>query len=123
MEGTSTSLPTIMQGTATTAIQYLLQNLRVPKVFHGDIFEDVQDWLAQFDRVVEINEWSDAGKLRNVYFSLEDGARTWYENREGFIKSWLEFRRALLEAYTNADCRGRAERALQSRIHLPNERA
>lgn len=74
-------------------------------MFHGDIFEDVEDWLAHFERVAEINKWSDAAKLRNVYFSFEVGAHTWYENREGLIKSWLEFRRALLETYTNADRR------------------
>ncbi|XP_065297086.1 activity-regulated cytoskeleton-associated protein-like [Dermacentor albipictus] len=106
---------------ATTATQYLLQNLRGPKVFHGDIIEDVEEWLAQFDCIAEINQWSDSAKLRNVYFRLEDGTRTWYENREGLIKSWLEFRHALLETRSNADCRERAERALQFRIHLPNE--
>lgn len=104
----------------TTTAYYTLQNPRVPKVFHGSIFEDVDDWLAQFERVANFNGWTDANKLRNVYFSLEDGARTWYENREPF-SSWSEFCRSLVASYASPDRRERAERAIQSRIQMPNE--
>ncbi|XP_049270985.1 uncharacterized protein LOC125758181 [Rhipicephalus sanguineus] len=106
------------EGTATAP--YTLQKPRVPKVFHGSVFEDVEDWLAQFERVADFNGWTDADKMRNVYFSLEDGARTWYENREPF-PSWSVFCRHLLASWANPDRRERAERAIQSRIQMPNE--
>lgn len=99
---------------------YTLQKPRVPKVFRGSMLEDVVDWLAHFERVAAFNEWTDANKLRNVYFSLEDGARTWYENREPF-SSWTMFCRQLLASYADPHRRERAERAIQSRIQMPNE--
>lgn len=116
-ETTSATHQSGMEGT-TTAAHYTLQ--KVPKVFHGSILEDVEDWLAQFERVADFNGWTDANKLKNVYFSLEDGARTWYENREPF-SSWSDFCRHLRASYANADRCERAERAIQSRIQMPNE--
>ena len=79
-----------MEGTAATP--YTLQKPRVPKVFHGSVFEDVEDWLAQFKWVADFN----------VYFGLEDGARTWYENREPFL-SWSVFRHQLQASYANSN--------------------
>lgn len=118
-EMTSTAPPENgMEGTSTA--NYTLQKPRVPRVFHGSVLEDVEDWLAHFERVADFNGWTDANKLRNVYFSLEDGARTWYENREPF-STWSVFCRQLLASYANPDRRERAERAIQSRIQMPNE--
>ena len=73
-EMTSVTPQNAAEGAATAP--YTLQKPRVPKVFHGSVFEDVEDWLAQFERVADFNGWTDADKMRNVYFSLEDGART-----------------------------------------------
>ncbi|XP_054926007.1 uncharacterized protein [Dermacentor andersoni] len=116
--------------TATTATStervtptYLtLLNPQVPTVFHGNTFEDVEDWLAEFERVAAFNEWDNNAKLRDVYFSLQDGARTWFRNRESALSSWPEFQRKLLETYSSSpDRREKAERALQSRVQKPNE--
>lgn len=89
--------------------------------FHGDLYEDVDDWLSEFERVAATNCWDDATKLRRVYFSLKDAARTWFQNREDVLTSWREFRHHLLECYRNTDRRERAERELQSRVQMPNE--
>lgn len=70
-----------------TPIQYVVQQPRAPKVFHGDTYEDVEDWLDHFERVATFNGWDDNRKRRNVYFSLEDPARTWFENHESGIPS------------------------------------
>lgn len=110
---------TKLQGMANPIISF--QNPRVPKPFHGEIFEDAEDWLDQYERVAAFNQWDDAAKLRNVYFSLENAARTWFENREEKLETWRDFRRELLKAHGNNDRREKAERALQSRIQLPNE--
>ncbi|KAK8786811.1 hypothetical protein V5799_023416 [Amblyomma americanum] len=98
-----------------------LQNPRIPKPFHGGYSEDAQDWLDQFERVARFNGWDDSAKIRNVYFSLEDAARIWYENRETSLTTWQDFRRQLLETYTSSDRHEQAERELTARIQLPNE--
>ncbi|XP_077512923.1 juvenile hormone acid O-methyltransferase-like [Amblyomma americanum] len=64
------------------------RNPRILKSFNGDIFEDVEDWLQRYEQVTAFNQWDDAAYLRNVYFSLDDGARTWFENRENQLSSW-----------------------------------
>lgn len=94
---------------------------RSPRLFHGDTFEDVEDWLDYFDRVAAFNEWDDERKLRSAYFSLEDSAKRWFENREHSLTSWQEFRRQLLETYGSDDRKEKAARDLQSRAQKPNE--
>lgn len=110
---------TQQQGMATPVINF--QNPRNPKSFHGELFEDAEDWLDQFERVAAFNQWDDAAKSRHVYFSLENGARTWFENNERRLKTWTEFRSEFLQAHGNSDRRENAERELQSRVQLPNE--
>ncbi|XP_049268886.1 uncharacterized protein LOC119381901 [Rhipicephalus sanguineus] len=92
-----------------------------PESFHGDVFEDVDDWLDHFDRVAAANEWNETKKLRYVYFALEDYARTWYENHEPSITNWQEFHRQLRETFRNPERKEKAEQALQSRVQKPNE--
>ncbi|XP_049520131.1 uncharacterized protein LOC125944129 [Dermacentor silvarum] len=94
---------------------------RTPESFHGDAFEDVEDWLEHFERVADFNEWDEAQKLRNVYFALEESARTWYVNHEAALSSWQEFRRQLLATYASTDRREKAENALQARNQRTNE--
>ncbi|XP_049525512.1 uncharacterized protein LOC125946417 [Dermacentor silvarum] len=107
-----------VQSTSSPSVVYAA---RIPKSFHGDVFEDVEDWLEHFDRVAAVNEWNDSQKLRYVYFALEDYARTWFENHEGSITSWQEFRRQLRETYSSPERKEKAEQALQSRFQKPNE--
>ncbi|XP_077486641.1 uncharacterized protein LOC144097913 [Amblyomma americanum] len=99
----------------------ILQTPRTPKPFHGEQFEDAEDWLAHYERVATFNGWDDAAKMRNVYFSLEDAARTWFENREATFSTWPAFRSQLLGTYANSDRRENAERALTSRVQRQNE--
>lgn len=102
-------------------LQYVIQQPRTPKPFHGEAFEDAEDWLEQFERVANFNGWNEQRRLRNVYYSLEDSARTWFENHEATMPSWQEFRQKLLATYVNVDRRERAEAAMQARIQHPNE--
>lgn len=117
---TSTQDP-VQAPTPSTPIYCTVQNPLMPSPFHGAQHEDVDDWLSEFERVAAINYWDDAAKLRNVYTCLKDGAKTWFLNRDDVLTSWREFQRRLLETYRSPDRRERAERALQSRIQMPNE--
>ncbi|XP_077548109.1 uncharacterized protein LOC144160855 [Haemaphysalis longicornis] len=101
--------------------QVTLQQPRTPAIFHGEAFEDVEDWLEQFERVASFNQWDARQKLREVYYSLEHGARTWFENREARLSTWEEFRQELLESFASSDRRDHAQRLLESRIQKPNE--
>ena len=123
MEDTTALNPAATPAAAAAAAPayYTLQKPRVPSPFRGGLFEDVEDWLAEFEHVADFNGWDEEAKLRNVYFSLLDGARTWFQNRKGLLTSWREFCRRLLDTYSNPDRRERAEWALQSRIQMPNE--
>lgn len=107
--------------TAGVALPFVLHAPRTPKSFHGDRFEDVEDWLDTFERVASLNEWDDRRKLRNVYFALEDPAKTWFENHESRLDTWQAFRRELLATYRSSERKERAEIALQSRVQGPNE--
>lgn len=97
------------------------QQPRSPTCFRGEAYEDVEDWLEQFERVATFNQWSDIQKRRNVYYSLEDGAKTWFENREASLRTWDDVCQQLLESFANADRRDLAQRLLETRIQKPNE--
>lgn len=101
--------------------QVIFQQPRQPPSFHGEVYEDVDDWLDQYERVASCNLWNAVHKLRNVYYSLEDGARVWFENHEASLGTWDEFRHDLREAFPNADRRDNALQLLESRVQKPNE--
>lgn len=110
--------PGVMAQPVPTSV--VLQQPREPTSFRG-AHEDVEDWLEQFERVATFNQWSATEKLRQVYYSLADGARTWYENREGRIDTWGDFCREIKESFANADRRDHAQRLLDARFQKPNE--
>lgn len=117
----STTTASQTEGIPNAAVPCILNAPRTPNPFHGDAFEDVEDWLDHFDRVAAFNDWDDRRKLKNVYFSLLDAARVWYENHEASFTSWQEFYRLLCEAFCTPGRKERAEQALSSRFQMPNE--
>lgn len=115
-------LPSASTMATAAPTQVTLQNPMVPESFHGDAFEDVQDWLDQFERVADYNhKTSSTDKLSSVYFYLKDHARTWYVNRERSFANWDDFRTQLLDTFTSIDRRENAQRLLEIRIQKPNE--
>lgn len=57
--------------------QVTFEPLRVFEVFSGEAYEDVKDWLNQFERVAMVNRWSLQDKLGRAYFAIESSACTW----------------------------------------------
>nr|AHN53417.1 pol polyprotein [Nuttalliella namaqua] len=94
---------------------------RNPKVFRGEQFEDVDDWISHYERVSRVNSWCDDLQLANVYFFLDDVAKTWYENHEGELTSWETFKRQIREAFALDGRQERAEQRLNRRVQLPHE--
>ncbi|KAH8009518.1 hypothetical protein HPB51_018164 [Rhipicephalus microplus] len=60
---TSMAAPTTSTATlplqTTLPSQVTLEHPRVPEVFHGEEYEDVEDWLEQFERVAVSNHWNE----------------------------------------------------------------
>lgn len=111
---------TTMTNTADPAT-FTFQQPKEPPKFHGSACEDSQEWLDRFERVASYNKWSEEDKLRNVFFSLEDSARTWYENQETSLTTWDIFKRRLASTFPHAHRKEQAEAMLETRQQHPNE--
>lgn len=105
--------------TSPSTTQVTVLNPQIPVDFHGNTYEDADDWLEEFERVANVNGWNAGQKLGYVYFPLQDGARTWFTNR--VWSSWDEFRRKFLDTFASTERREHAQRLLESRIQKPNE--
>ncbi|XP_037508956.1 activity-regulated cytoskeleton-associated protein-like [Rhipicephalus sanguineus] len=115
--------PRTPSGEMTTAgtSQVTVEQPRIPETFHGEVYEDVEDWLEQYERVAKANHWTVEQKLSRVYVALADSARTWYENREDTLSSWDAFRQQLFGTLANRDRHESAQQLIESRIQKPNE--
>ncbi|KAH9372128.1 hypothetical protein HPB48_009323 [Haemaphysalis longicornis] len=102
-------------------VGYVVQQQWVPKSFYGEPFEDAEDWLDQFECVARFNGWNEQRKLHNAYYSLEESARTWFDNNEAAMTSWEAFRQRLLATYVSMDRKEKAEIALQARNQCSNQ--
>ncbi|XP_077548209.1 uncharacterized protein LOC144161015 [Haemaphysalis longicornis] len=126
-DGTRTKTKFVMtsQGQQTEAsapqIIYMPIAPRAPMPFRGEPFEDVEDWIQYYERVARHNGWTPKQCLENVYFSLEETAKSWYENHEASLASWEIFKEDLKRAFANPYRRQRAEDLLQTRVQGPNE--
>ncbi|KAG0424509.1 hypothetical protein HPB47_028273 [Ixodes persulcatus] len=89
--------------------------------FHGEIHEDVEDWIQHYERVARHNGWTAEQYLQNLYFSLEGTARRWFENHEAALTSWDACVNELKRAFMNLHRRQRAEDFLQARTQGPYE--
>lgn len=116
-----TATPAQEMAFSRSPTQVTVQNLRIPEPFHGRPNEDAEDWLEEFERVAKSNHWSPDEKLFHVYFALEDGAKTWFINREATLTTWDEFCRRLRDTFGNTDRRENAQRLLESRIQQLHE--
>ena len=72
---------------------------RNPSVFKGDVGQDPNKWLKEYDRVSKFNRWDDTICLANVFFFLDGTAKQWFENNEDKLTSWEVFKIKLIEAF------------------------
>lgn len=81
---------------STNSIQYIpphppASRQRDPPMFSGTGSQDIDDWLAAFERVSKYNGWNDNHKLNNAVLYLTDLAKTWFLNHESDISTWTLF--------------------------------
>lgn len=72
-----------------------------PDIFDGHS-QSADTWLALYEHSCERNGWlTDADKVDNLYFSLTDAARKWYESRLTGNKdsAWTSWRESFLNAF------------------------
>lgn len=59
--------------------------------FHNGVHEDVDNLIKHFERVAQFSNWTEPQMLDNEHFSLNDVARSWFENHEVTLTSWALF--------------------------------
>ena len=106
---------------AAPAVVYLPAAPRTPSPFHGEIHEDVEDWIKHYERVARHNGWTAEQCLQNLYFSLEGTARHWFENHEASLTSWDICVAELQRTFANLHRREKAEDLLRIRTQGPDE--
>lgn len=95
---------------------------RDPPVFSGADDQDVEDWIAEYERVSSCNKWDGRAKLTNVHFYITDVAALWYKNHENEIMDWSTFTTAITEVFGRPSVRRlRAEQRLRSRVQRREE--
>ncbi|KAH9382950.1 hypothetical protein HPB48_023585 [Haemaphysalis longicornis] len=101
-------------------LQYVVQQPRTPKVFYGEPYEVVEDWVDHFEWAAAFQVWDNDRIRRNVFYYLHEGARTWFENHELTLSSGEEFRQRLHASFRSSDHKANAEAALQARNQRQN---
>ncbi|MDD9361779.1 MAG: hypothetical protein PV344_02495, partial [Anaplasma sp.] len=109
------------QAPTAPSVVYLPFAPRTAAPFHGELHEDVEDWLNQYDRVARHNNWTPEQRLQNLYFALEGTAKRWFENHEASLTSWDLCVSELKRTFTTQHRRERAEDLLRMRSQGPNE--
>lgn len=113
--------PATVMANAAAPATFTFQQPKEPPKFRGSACEDSQEWLHRFERVASYNKWSEEDKLQNVFFSLEESARTWFENQEGTLTTWELFKSRLTSTFPSILRKERAEALLQTRQQHHNE--
>ncbi|XP_070391690.1 uncharacterized protein [Dermacentor albipictus] len=95
---------------------------RDPPIFSGTEDHDVEDWLADYDRVSIHNHWDDTKKLNYVSFYLSGVANVWHRNHERDLTTWAAFKTNVTEVFGRPAVRElRAEQRLRSRAQQCGE--
>lgn len=95
---------------------------RDPPIFSGTEEEDVEDWLAEYERVSVINHWDDAAKLNYVSFYLSGVATVWHRNHLRDFPTWAVFKTHVTEVFGRPAVRKlRAEQRLRGRAQQNGE--
>lgn len=95
---------------------------RDPPIFSGAEEQDVEDWLAEYERVSVINRWDDAGKLNYLSFYLSGVASVWHRNHQRDLPTWAAFKTHVTEVFGRPAVRKlRAEQRLRARAQQSGE--
>ena len=106
---------------------HLIQPLRVkekdPPIFQGENGEDVVEWLASYEQIVEYNMWTDDQALRNLGMALGGVARRWFVSLLPRPETFQTLRTELLDAFKPQNYEMEIESQLRSRTQKDGESA
>lgn len=95
---------------------------RDPAIFSGTDDHDVEDWLAEYERVSAHNRWDDRSKVTNAIFYLTGVANLWFRNHEAEFTTWSAFTETLTSFFGRPAVRRlRAEHRLRGRAQQSGE--
>lgn len=79
--------------------QVMLHPMDVQKLIPEFSEGDVVDWLITLDHFKILYEWSEKQCLLYATTRLNNAARSWYARNKTEIKSWLQFKNLIVEAF------------------------
>ncbi|XP_077529327.1 uncharacterized protein LOC144141670 [Haemaphysalis longicornis] len=95
---------------------------REPRSFTGKAGEDVDEWLAHYERVSKYNRWDAVARRANVEIYLDETALTWFENHEAALTTWERFVEEIRKGFGDSIAKKRrAEQTLLQRAQVPGE--
>lgn len=98
--------------------------LIIPGKFKGGFDDNVESYLAQFERVSKANGWNDQKKLVVIPCYLEGAALKWYENMEARLGediTWEQLRNCMKEAFQSIAWDEQLEYRLRMRMQADDE--
>jgi len=101
----------------------MMEGSYTPKPFKGQMGEDVETFLQDFDKYIAYRELNDRKALALLKVLLKDGAGEWLERLDGYSRDNLrELRSALTERYGRSKIvKHKTARELFSRKQGPDE--
>lgn len=94
---------------------------RMPVPFHGEVYEDIDDWILQYERVAQHNQWAPEQGVQNNYFSLNVTACVWSENQKASLTSCKTCKEQIPHVVSSQQLRELVEELAQARIQRPND--
>ncbi|XP_077551742.1 uncharacterized protein LOC144165852 [Haemaphysalis longicornis] len=95
---------------------------REPRSFSGKAGEDVDEWLAHYERVSKYNRWDAVARRANAEIYLDETAMTWFENHEAALTTWERFVEEIRKQFGDSIAKKkRAEQTLLQRAQVPGE--
>lgn len=98
--------------------------LIIPGKFKGGLEDNVESYLAQFERISKANGWDDNKKLVVIPCYLEGAALKWYENLEARLGegiTWEQIRSGMKEAFQSIAWDEQLEYRLRMRMQADDE--
>lgn len=110
---------------APAASTLVLTHPRDPGTFSGSGGSDevdVEDWVADYERVSTLNRWGPTLMLANLIFYLKGTAKVWFENHQAELGSWDICKEKMLDLFGKpVGRRLAAMKALASRAQTSTE--
>lgn len=92
------------------------------RTFTGESDDDVEDWLAHYQRVSKYNRWDPTVKIINVAFSLTGTALLWLGNQEDALTNYAWFVDEITKCFVDSLVKKKGdEQSFPQRLQVPGD--